>query len=296
MLWIWILPVVLCGTLAVVLQPLFSREGNRPLPVGLEGDPWAELTRQRDRLLRQLKEWQAESGGDAEDLAIQNSMEQELAAVLARLDQLAAAAVPGGSGPLSRGDTPWNRLDMGFAAAILVLVVVLAGGLYLTLGRPLPPSAAAMGHPPAQEELLLAIDRLAQRLQQEPDNLSGWLRLARSQAMVGNTAEAKRAYAHVLSRQKDHAEASVGLAELQVQSGVEAEIRQGVAALEGILEKNPAHPEALWLVGAVAARAGDMARAIDLWQRLLPLLPEGSEARVTVEKSIAEARAQMKSR
>jgi cytochrome c-type biogenesis protein CcmH len=246
--------------------------------------------------LRQLKEWQAESGGDAEDLAIQNSMEQELAVVLTRLDQLGTAAAPGGSGPLSPGDAPWNRLDMGFAAAILVVLVVLAAGLYLSLGRPFPPSAAAVGHPPAQEELLLAIDRLAQRLVQEPDNLSGWMRLARSQAMVGNSAEAMRAYAHVLSRQQDHAEASVGLAELQVQSGVEAEIKQGVAALEGTLEKNPAHPEALWLLGAVAARAGDMTRAVALWQRLLPLLPEGSDARATVEKAVAEARAQMKSR
>lgn len=295
MAWIWVLPVLLCGTLAVVFQPLFSRGGNRPLPRGLEGDLWAELVQQRDRLLRQLKEWQSEAGGDPEEVAIQRGMEQELAAVLVRLDGLGESPTGTDQGS-SCGEAVWTRADMGFAAVVLVLLVVLAGGLYLGLGRPTPVPAGGVAHAPAQEDVLVAIERLAQRLVQEPDNLDGWLRLARSQAMVGNAVEAKRAYTHVLSRQGGHIEATVGLAELQIQGGVDTDVRQGVALLEALLEKNPSHPEVLWLLGAVAARGGDFSRAVTFWQRVLPVLPEGSEARATVEMAIREAREQLPAR
>ncbi|MEO5363624.1 MAG: hypothetical protein H7838_08380 [Magnetococcus sp. DMHC-8] len=289
--WIGVFPVLLLVTLAVVFQPLYSRHGHRPLPRSLEGDPWAEWGRQRDRLLRQLKEWQLEEGGDA---AVRAGLEQELAVVLGQLDRLGVAPAADGGESRTTGGVR-SGADMGFGAAVIVVLAVLAGTLYIGMGKPMG-SAGVAARQPGQEALRAAVDGLAQRLEKEPDNLDGWLKLARSQIMMDNIPAAMRAYAHVLSRQADHLEATVGLAELQVQSGEEEESRRGLATLEGVLVKHPDRPEALWLIGAMAARSGDPARAVDLWQRLLPLLPVGSEPRATVEAAIREARSQMPAR
>ncbi|MEO5338913.1 MAG: tetratricopeptide repeat protein [Magnetococcus sp. MYC-9] len=294
MLWIWVFPALLMVSLAIVFQPLFSRQGQRPLPQGLEGDARMELLQQRERLLRQLKEWQLEEGREAsgEALAIHSGMEQELAAVLARLDRLPGEQRPEGKGsallPVQR-----SAVDMGFATAVLVLLMALATGLYLGLGKTVSmaergASPGMGGAAPTQEQLLSAVQRLSQRLEQEPDNLSGWLHLARSHATLGNLPEAMRAYRHLLSRQGDHLEATLGLAELQIQSGEGEQIAQGRAALDSILARDPNQPDALWLGGAAAARAGERAKAVALWQRLLPLLQDPSEARSMVEAAIQE--------
>lgn len=134
------------------------------------------------------------------------------------------------------------------------------------------------------------VEQLAQRMKQEPDNLSGWLQLARSQATLGDASKAIQSYTHILSRQKDHLQASIGLAELQVQSGVPEQIISGTQLLRTILQKHPNQPEALWFLGALAIRSGDKQRAIELWERLWPLLPEGSPSRATVKKAIQNAR------
>ena len=296
MAWIWTLPVLLTVTLAVVFQPLFGRQGQRSLPQGLEGDPWTELTQQRDRLLRQLKEWQLEEGRGTGEAGDEAGMERELAAVLARLDQLGAAPRPDTAGP-SPGREGRDPVDMGFATAVVVLLVALSVGLYLHLGQwalPTAPTGAAssMADVPSEEKIRAAVTRLAQRLQQEPDNIAGWLHLARSQATLGNLQKAVQAYTHILTRQGDNIEAAVGLAELQIRSGVDSQIKQGLASLEAVLANNPTQPDALWLIGAVAARSGDLTRAVELWQQLLPLLPEASEARSVVEMAIQEAEEQ----
>ncbi|MBF0401720.1 MAG: tetratricopeptide repeat protein [Magnetococcales bacterium] len=291
---IWIFALCLTVVLGTVLQPLFSRRGNRPLPQGLEGDPWRELEAQRDRLLLQLKEWQLEPDRTTGAAAIQTEVEQELAAVLARLDRL-GRPTPAGKSASGAGEGS-NRPDMGWAIALLVLLVGLTAAVYQGLGGAgAVPTQAAQEMPDAAM-LQQMVERLAQRLEQEPDNIPGWLKLARSQAVLGNSAGAMASYRHVLSRPGEHAEAVVGLAALQVQSGVAEQLQQGVTTLEALLAKNPTEPEALWLLGAVAARAGEYARAIELWQRLLPQLPAGSDPRLTVEGAIQEAQAQQGSR
>lgn len=288
MSWFWILPALLTLTLVAVFQPLFSLRGNRPLPQGLEDNLWEDLAQQRERLLRQLKEWQLEAESDAESVSIRAGLEQELAGVLNHLDRLGPPPQPTVEG---EGEPPQVRrpVDMAFGMVGFVLLAVLAGGIYLGLGTPVvDPSQtrAAAPHTPSQEEILAMVAQLAERMKKEPDNITGWLRLARSQAVIGDVAEAIRAYTHVLSRQGDNRQAAVGLAELQIQSDSAEQVKQGSASLEVMLEKDPNHPEALWFLGALAVRAGDIPRARELWQRLLPLLQPDSPPRATVEKAL----------
>lgn len=134
MRWIWLLPLLLTTTMAVVLYPFFSRQGNSPLPQGLEDDPWMALTQQRDRLLRQLKEWQLEYREDVEGNSVQAELEHELMGVLTQLDQLEPQPEQTGKGGSYR-----NPMDKVFGATAFVLLAVLSGGLYWSLGTPIPP-------------------------------------------------------------------------------------------------------------------------------------------------------------
>jgi cytochrome c-type biogenesis protein CcmH len=59
------------------------------------------------------------------------------------------------------------------------------------------------------------VERLAERLQQQPDNVEGWLMLARSRAVLGQLDQSAAAFRHVLSLQPGHDEAKEGLAQVQ---------------------------------------------------------------------------------
>ena len=56
------------------------------------------------------------------------------------------------------------------------------------------------------------------------------------------------------------------------------------------LQIDPQNPKALALAGSAAFEANDYRKAIDYWQKLVPLLPAGSEAAKTVSDQIAKAK------
>lgn len=70
-------------------------------------------------------------------------------------------------------------------------------------------------HEASAAEIAAMVDRLAERLQAEPDNLQGWLMLGRSRAVLGQLDQAAAAFRHVLTREPGQAEARDGLAQVQ---------------------------------------------------------------------------------
>jgi cytochrome c-type biogenesis protein CcmH len=143
------------------------------------------------------------------------------------------------------------------ALAVGVAVPVLAIAVYLATGTPsaVEPQMQAGSH---QVEALVA--RLAERLRQRPDDLDGWVLLARSYDAMGRSAEAAKAFD-------------------------EAEKRA-----EGALQRDPNHLTALALAGGSAFRRGDYRAAAGYWERMLPQLPPGSEEAAGIQANIDEAR------
>lgn len=287
--WLWYLPLLLAATLSVTFYPLFTRKGNHPLPVGLEGDPRCQLEDQREMLLRQLKEMEYDTAAALlatdDTQASRTLLEQELALVLAKLD-----AAPSKSAVTAAPPTGGGRgMDIASGVAIMMMVTLIAGGLYWFLGTPVMPQSAGHGAQGAAGELQAMMDGLAQRLRNEPDNVKDWLHLARSYAVMNQLPEAIAAYTHVLSRQPDNEDAMVALAALQVRSQTPEAVAAGMAVFAKILAKNPDQPDALWYSGFTAYSSGDHARALTLWQHLRDLMPIGSRERQSVEEAIREA-------
>jgi cytochrome c-type biogenesis protein CcmH len=100
-----------------------------------------------------------------------------------------------------------------------------------------------------QEMIRSMVGRLASRLENEPDDLEGWRRLAQSYDVLGDPQGASDAYARAL-------------------------------------ELDPNHPETLLRAGLAAGAAGDNQTALTYFQRLRAFLPEGSDAYKTVSQAI----------
>ncbi|MBF0153109.1 MAG: tetratricopeptide repeat protein [Magnetococcales bacterium] len=300
MSWIWILPALLGVALSVTLYPLFSRRGGAPLPVGLENNPRVELEDRRDILLRQLKEleWIGELSPRSDNSGTNNlrtDMEEELGVILDRLHTVDAAP----SGVVSGKDSGQSRhaVDSAVGVSVLLLIVIMSGGLYYFLGTPFPPVSAIAerasphGAGGAAPDMNALVTRLAARMQQNPDDLEGHLRLGRAYAYLGKESEALTAYTHVLTRDPNNTNAAAGVASILVESDQADQVKRGLELFKGILERQPDHTEALWIIGAMAFRVGDRDQALTLWKKLLGQVQPDSPMFKEVEQAIRQAEA-----
>ncbi|MFH1871769.1 MAG: c-type cytochrome biogenesis protein CcmI [Pseudomonadota bacterium] len=173
--------------------------------------------------------------------------------------------------------------------ALAIALPLLAGGLYALLGSPAAvlPEAVQTQRATADMEQLTA--KLAQKMEQNPDNPEGWAMLARSYKALGRWDDAERAFGRVGPELNKNAELLAEVAELLVQknNGFNPRSRE---LIQQALRLEPDNMLALFLGGGEALDGGRHAEAAALWERLLPQLEPGSEDARMVESSIAMAR------
>lgn len=166
---------------------------------------------------------------------------------------------------------------------------VAAALLYLVLGTP----AALNPPPPPQQFTADDIDRmvagLAAKLEREPENLQGWVMLARSYKAMGRLPDAVRAYERAGTMVEGSADLLLDYADTLAASigGFDDKVR---ALIAQALKLDPRHPQGLWLRGAAAYDARRYDDAIADWETLLALLPPDSEDAGVLQANIAEVR------
>ncbi len=192
-------------------------------------------------------------------------------------DTAAADTVTGGPG------------DRRAGIALALVLPVLAVSLYALLGSPaaiLPEAERTQKATADMEQLTI---RLAQKLEQSPDNPEGWAMLARSYKSLGRWDEAERAFVRIGPSLESNAELLAEYAEMLAQrdNGFGERAR---ALIRKALAIDPRNMLALFLGGGEAFESGRYAEAATLWERLLPQLEPGGEDAQLVEASIARAR------
>lgn len=214
------------------------------------------------------------------------------------------AALAGWSGLLraSPPDAPWVGLvRQRIAEAATEL------GRDVASVMPDPPSPGAAAQPPApgptREQMQAAgemtaeqragmvrgmVDRLAARLEEEPGDADGWLRLARAYRVLGDREKALEAYAGAQSAAPDRPDILVARAEALIDAAPDGPPPpEALAALRRALEVDPTNATALYVLGRDAAEAGRPADAAELWGRLLaqldPASPEHARLREAIE-------------
>ena len=183
---------------------------------------------------------------------------------------LRADAAIDGSGPASA-----HRGVIGGALAVLLLVPVLGGGLYIALGRP---DAAQVDLVQAQEraaqeaqlraETERLIAQLRERLAADPSRVDGWLLLGRSLLAIDRPAEAIPALDRAVALQPDDAEGYVLRAEALTLAADGAVTQAAQRDFRAVLERDPQHPGARYYLGLARLQEGDTRGAYDDWYAL----------------------------
>lgn len=195
---------------------------------------------------------------------------------------------------LSKSSSSQGR---GVVYAVALGLPALAIALYLQVGSPKTSTAApgssqipAAGGDFSQARIEQNVAALAKRLEENPNDLQGWMMLARSYASLEKYNEASSAYAKATALKTDDAELwadyafALGMAQGQKLAG------QPTDLIDKALKLDPENPKALDLAGSAAFEAGDYKRAVDYWERLSKKVPANSELGRALAEKIDEAR------
>ena len=188
-------------------------------------------------------------------------------------------------------------LPRASALVLAVLLPVAAWGLYVQVGDPQAVArlaqADAIGHSAGQAQVEAMVAGLAQRLQAQPDNLPGWVMLARSYETLERYADAVRAYQSALRtlqaqemEAQDQARLWADLADAQASAHEGRLDGEAAVSIAQALRLNAQQPKALALAGSAALQAGDLLAAQQHWQTLLALLEPGSDIALRVQDDL----------
>jgi cytochrome c-type biogenesis protein CcmH len=134
------------------------------------------------------------------------------------------------------------------------------------------------------------VSGLAARLEENPEDVAGWMRLAQSYGVLGRWEDAKAASARAVEQAPEDVDVLEGHADTLMaaaQAAGEPEPPTEVFGLfDTILEAEPDNPKALYFVGLAAAQEGNVGRARDLWGTLLERIPEGEPARAAIQQQM----------
>ena len=187
-------------------------------------------------------------------------------------------------------------LTLAFVLPLLTLFLYLQEGTPEALeDQPERGHSAPTDEPQQQAPALgQAIASLIARLDQNPDDVDGWLLLGRSYMSMQNYQAARNALQRANELEPNEPLIMIDLAESIAFSSGQRELPgAAVALLERALKAEPTAQKALWLLGLGKYQQGDYQSALELWEQLLPLLEPGNGVAGTVTEQINNARQQL---
>jgi len=186
------------------------------------------------------------------------------------------------------------RHGRGAAIVISIAVPVLIFALYFAVGNPqalFSAQAVERGeHGMTAQQVEALVERLAARMKANPADAEGWILLGRSYGALGRFTQAAQAYGNALSHLPRDAELLADYADvLAMAQGrhLEGDPERIIARA---LEADPDNLKALSLAGSAAFEKKDYPDAIRYWERILLLVPPGSDGARAIQASITEAR------
>jgi cytochrome c-type biogenesis protein CcmH len=261
--------------LGLVIAPLVRRAGpaasRREYDLRVYRAQLAELAREQERGVLGARE------ADAARLEVER--------------RILAADTAGRRAPQA---PEWSGRHWVCAAALLLGLPVLAGGLYWRLGSPDQPDApyaqraaerAQLAAQENQQEGLPPVEtmiaELEARLARDPDDLETSVRLGQAFALAGQFERAAATYRAAVARHQDVAQLHSALGEALVMAGGGIVGAEAQAAFERALEHAPDDARARFYVGLAKLQRGERQAALDAWVGLIrdtpadaPWLPE----------------------
>jgi cytochrome c-type biogenesis protein CcmH len=199
---------------------------------------------------------------------------------------------------------PPGRTSGKFVLALGAAVVVIAAAGYAWKGTPsqvavnpvpLPSGASpdgANGAPHATnfDQIAAMADKLAARMQTQPDDAEGWAMLARSYSVLGRHPEALTAYEKAVALRKDDATLLADYADSLAVKNDRKLDGAPMKQVERALKIDPRNLKALSLAGTHAFDRKDFAGAVKYWEQVIQAGPADNGIVQQTQTSLAEAK------
>lgn len=275
---LWIFMACVTGvTLVAMLMPLFTRKGEV-----LADRAEFDLAVYRDQL--------SEIDADLER-GLLDAVQAEAARTEIQRRMLAAA--PAGKPAEAPAKASRDWLLVGVLAVIVPVAAIV---LYGKLGNPGQPDQPLASRNLKQErtadrkaEMEKLVTQLSARLEKNPNDLKGWIVLARSLDGMGRTGEAIDAYRKAVALSDRRSDLLGDLAEALIQQTEDGIPEEAQKLLEEAKAKDPEDPRPYFYGGAVLAQKGDLQGAIQQWTDLVAVSPADAPWVPQVKQSIAAA-------
>ena len=188
-----------------------------------------------------------------------------------------------------------------FAYGVAAFIPIGAIALYLVIGNPkgidlsanpraIPATAPDQPGTMPPQQIAANVEKLAERLKQNPNDAQGWTMLARSYMMQERFSEAASAYERLTALNANDADAWADYAEALALANGQNLAGKPTEAINRALKIDPKNQKALDLAGSAAFQLNDYQKAIEYWQKLLTSLPPGSDELRTITEQISKAK------
>lgn len=191
---------------------------------------------------------------------------------------------------ISPSDAPWRPQIVEAIQNVLQSEGRPADDVAASLTQGTAPGQATAASGGQDEMIRGMVEGLAARLENEPDDIEGWLMLGRSRLVLDEPELAKQAFDRARELAPERPDVLLGYAASLLEAsetpgGDPIVSEQAVTIYEKLVTITPDDPEPHWLLGVAAAQAGNKDGAIGHWRDLLGLIEDGSD-----DKKIVEAR------
>ena len=284
---LFILIAVFMTVVAVLLIVIpFRKNKINPEKISLEQDENIAILRNQ---LRQF-ELDCQEGRISQEqlqesrLDIEKRLLQEERAIAA--DQLVL------NGEQHQRNKKWSTIFIASTLPIGAIVLYLFVGSPLALYLP----EANQGQPQlTQQDIEGMVERLAQRLEKDPNNAEGLQMLGRSYAALQRMPEALAAYKKALALNPNNAPLLVDYADLLAFENKSIK-GEPIRLVQKALQIDPNNLKGLALAGTASFETGDYKKAEEYWARAKGLVPADSEFARGMDENIAAARAESNQR
>ena len=184
---------------------------------------------------------------------------------------------------------------LGFGVPLVAIVFYLNVGNPKSIGEPpvvssQPSTTMSAPAERTQEQIQANVEKLAERLKQNPSDVQGWTMLARSYSSMERFSEAAGAYAKVTELKPNDADLWAEYAFATAMAGGKSLEGKPMELIQQALKVDPQNAKALQLAGTAAFESKNYQKAIEYWERVLKQVPPNSEVSQLVTSRINEAK------
>lgn len=144
--------------------------------------------------------------------------------------------------------------------------------------------------PAGHDNFSSVLENLIQRLNQNPEDIEGWIMLGRTYAIMERYAEASNTYAKLVELVPNNPQILSDYADVLAMKNQGTLAGKPTELIHEALRIDPQYPKALALAGTAEFEQEKYDQAAAHWEKLLEVIPDDSQLAKSVKDSISEAK------